>query len=195
MSTTASRTTWKRRTRTALAALAGLAAAGALALVGAAPAQADVLDATCTGSVEHEYIPGLKLVAAPVDLDERVEYSCLGLSEPAVGTFQGGGGYYLQDVTYGCLSVGLAQHNETIAWTGFTGTNVNSVLSGTAVTTNVAGSTVVTVTGTVTSGMFAGDAFVRTTTTPNITGALACLSSTGLTESSGTTVLEITSVP
>ncbi|MFI2104588.1 hypothetical protein ACH436_14930 [Isoptericola sp. NPDC019693] len=186
MTDTIHRTTIRRRRRRGvLAAVAGAALALAAGLGGAVPAQADVLDATCTGTTNIAYSPGIKLVAATVDVTDTTSFSCT-TSKASIN--RGHLSNSSTGVERGCLSVGATSFNRTVYWSDYS----TSDLTGTSTTANIAGNTVETITGTVSGGRFEDDTFVLVRTLPNIAGLLDCLTTTGLTQVSGTSVLTIT---
>ncbi|MFI2104587.1 hypothetical protein ACH436_14925 [Isoptericola sp. NPDC019693] len=165
--------------------LAGALLATVLATSGGATAHAEVLEATCTGTSTVHYTPGLRLAPRTVDVDGGRQYDCLSATVSS-----GVSSFALDDVERGCLSAAPSAHVETITWDD----GSSSVLSGTVTVVNAAGTTVVTKTGTVTAGRFLGAAVLQVNTGPTISGLLDCLTTTGLTTITETTVLEITSL-
>jgi hypothetical protein len=150
-----------------------------------ASADADVLDVTCTGSQHVTYSPGIVL-SPERDVTTTVEgsYSCLSSQVSGATTYATFTG------PESCLAVAEIE-TLTSSFTWNDGSTSTATYS-TTVTYGV-GTTVLTKTGTVTSGRFAGAAFLQVITGPNLGGLLACITETGLTENTETAVLEITS--
>ncbi|TDT39958.1 hypothetical protein EV562_103329 [Streptomyces sp. BK208] len=171
-----------RRTRIIAAAAAVAAAVLPLTpLVPASAASADTPLLTCLGAVTQSYDPGLLLTPRTVTFTARVTYStCVG------GTVSTGTQTVTASIVNSCLlndpfssNVGLVEWN-TGQTSELTTSNVK-VISG--------GQIVVTDTGTVTSGLYAGKKVVQVTTiaTPNV---LDCVGS-GVTSASGVVSLTI----
>lgn len=151
-----------------------------------APADADVLDVTCTGSQHITYSPGIVL-SPERDVTTTVEgtYSCVSSDVTGATTYATFTG------PESCLAVAeIESLSSTFTWND----GSTSTATYTTTVTYGVGTTVLTKTGTVTSGRFAGDTFLQVITGPNLGGLLACLTSTGLTENTETALLEITSV-
>lgn len=174
-----------RSTRRFLATLAGLALAVTVPATGAA-AQPDVLEATCTGTQEIGYSPGLVLLEErTTTVSATSSYDCL-----SAVVDSGTSGFTTTD-DRSCLSVTPAAGREIILWDD----GSRSVLTVSATVVNAGGTTVVTKTGAVTDGRFDGAMVVATATGPTISGLLACLTPAGVTHTTQTLVLEITSTP
>ncbi|RAY15734.1 hypothetical protein DPM19_08110 [Actinomadura craniellae] len=168
-----------------------VAALATVVLPAPVPASAGVLDVTCIppSSDLVTYSPPLTTTAQNVSINAATQYGpCVSLGEPGVTSgsrsFQGTG-------SRSCL--GLVQAGTetfTITWnTGQTSTvTVNKI-------SNIVGATlVVTFTGTVTSGLFAGGTVLQTVT-GLATDILQCTAGLGTVSSIYSLVtLEITSV-
>lgn len=169
------------RVAAAVAALAlGLSA---LVTTGTA-AGAAVVDLQCTGSQTLSYSPGLTLTPQAVTVSGSGSFSCPLSSDPAIST----GSFTVGPVgaTLGCALTG---GSGTFAYTWNTG-QVSTVSATSVVTANL-GVVVVTSTGTVVSGPFAGDTAVFTWTGSS-PGLLDCLTPAGVTQYSGPTTLTFT---
>ncbi|MFC6061272.1 hypothetical protein [Streptomyces ochraceiscleroticus] len=166
---------------TAVAAL--LAAAGVP--VASAPAHAVGTEVVCNGSQDQKYSPGLKLVATPQTFSETTTYDiCRPLSELGIasGTSESTG----KTPPMTCVDALRNNHvSKKITWnTGKTSTFTYDVTA-----THVGGQTVVTRTGTITSGAFAGQPAREVITGPT-PDTLKCLKG-GITERTGVATLTI----
>lgn len=175
------------RLRKSMAALFSAFVVIALALSGAAPASAQALEVTCTGSQTVTYSPGLVLFEdRDVQVDGSTSYDCISSSVTS-----GTSGFSVFGQDRNCVNVAPQSTTEVITWNDST----QSVLTLSVTIATVGGTTVVTKNGTVTSGRFAGDLAVVVVTGPAISGLLDCLTPQGLTVENDTVVLEITSGP
>lgn len=172
------------RARMVVAAL-GIALAG----VFAAPprAHAAVADLTCTGTESVTFHPGLLLASQQVTVHtSRVWAPCVS-SDPAVTSGSDAESFVN---TISCLSLAAAG-TGTVTFTWSNGRTSTFVFNKTV--SHPIGQTIVTYTGTIVAGEFAGDSALET-----ITGAAlnltACLAPPGITSTFGIAVLEITSV-
>jgi hypothetical protein len=161
----------------------------ATALLSAGPAHAGVLDATCTGTNTTNYSPGLANTPRTVTVQGTITMTCLRVvGLPLHGTITGGG--------TGTLNCALLQTpssgSSTIAWTMLGAPHATSTYTYTStVSPGASGTTVLILTGTITSGLFQGDTLVMTTVYANL-DLLACSTPSGLTSRSGPVVAEIT---
>ncbi|MET8578997.1 hypothetical protein [Streptomyces sp. NPDC005012] len=177
----------------ALFAAAGLlVAAFVFAPAAGASTHRGLLDLTCTvpSSEATTYKPPLTLTSQDVTFSSTVQYGpCVSLSRPEISS----GSRSLQVLTpdRSCLTLlETAVSDFTITWN----TGRTSTVSGHRTATVVGAALVVTVTGNVTSGVFAGDSVVQTSTGP-ATDILACTLGLGSVDSVYSTVtLEITSL-
>ncbi|MER5629127.1 hypothetical protein [Streptomyces nitrosporeus] len=179
--------------RRLLALLAGVL----LFFLAAAPvsASAGVLDATCTGSNTTTYQPGLTNTPAVVTVQGTITMDCvstdLNTSLLLRGTITGGG--------TGTLSCALLQSptsgSSTINWATVSGSPyaTSSYIYTTALSPGTSGTTVLTLTGDITSGLYDGDGILIVTVFANADLG-ACSSPTGLTSRSGVVATEITSL-
>jgi hypothetical protein len=178
--------------------LCALLATGCLvvsAFIFAPPAAAStdgLLDLTCTApsSEATTYNPPLTLTPQDVTFSSTVQYGpCVSLSLPDINS----GSRSLQVLTpdRSCLTLlETAVSTFTIIWN----TGETSTISGSRTATVVGAALVVTITGNVTSGVFAGDSVVQISTGP-ATDILACTLGLGTVDSVYSTVtLEITSL-
>ncbi|MBQ1099568.1 hypothetical protein KBY55_26780 [Streptomyces sp. b94] len=176
----------------AFLATAGLMAA-ALVFAPAASASSDgLLDLTCTvpSSEATTYNPPLTLTPQDVTFSSTVQYGpCVSLSHPEITSGSRSLQVLIPDRS--CLTLleaGVVTF--TITWN----TGQTSTISGSRTATVVGAALVVTVTGNVTSGVFAGDSVVQTSIGP-ATDILACTLGLGTVDSVYSTItLEITSL-
>jgi hypothetical protein len=164
-------------------------AAGA-ALTAALPAHAGIADMTCTppSSTNVSFSPALTDAPQSVTVTPNTDYGpCVSLGHPSVTSGSADG---VATHTLSCadlLSSGPV--GDTITWN----TGQTTSYSGTRVSTIEGALVVNTVTGTITSGLFAGDSFVLIETGP-ATSILECELGLGTVSSLNETVaLEITS--
>ncbi|MFF4344199.1 hypothetical protein ACFY00_30265 [Kitasatospora sp. NPDC001540] len=180
-------------TRLRLTALS--AAVCLLASIGllASPAHAaGVLDTTCTppSSSTTTYSPPLTLTPQPSSSTLSYQFGpCVSLSQPAVTS--GTSTRTNPASSRSCLDLlGVSAGTLTITWN----TGQTSTLSVNVTSTRAGAALVVTQTGTVTSGLFAGDTVVITQTGP-AADVLLCTAGLGTVPSIyGLLTLEITSV-
>lgn len=171
--------------RRTLTALAGAAALGVSALVGAA-APASAVGPTCTASSQSTFSPGLLLTPSTQDIAFTAGFSnCLTPGRPDVtsgtrsGTFTG---------SRGCLSILPPSANLTfvVEWN----TGETSTVQGTATGQDVAGQTVHTITGTVTGGLFTGSSYTEVMTQASL-NLLQCLAPPGVQSQTGLGTLTV----
>jgi hypothetical protein len=179
------------RLRRAASSCAVVVALGAIGgLISASPAQAGLLDATCTGTQTATYSPGLLLTPQFVFITASTSYTpCASVSDPAITSAHFGPSTF--PTTMSCLDLlSTRSGSTTITWN----TGETTTFSYTVTRTNSAGQYVSTYLGTVTAGKFLGDTVSQTFAgvTPNLIG---CLAPPGVTSESGAAVLEVTSIP
>lgn len=174
-----------RTLRRALAGAAGAILALAAPAAGAA-AQPNVLEATCVGTQEISYSPGIVLLTErETTVTGTTTYDCLSADvDSATSGFTTTG-------ARSCSGLAPSAGRETLTWDDGT----ESVLTTSATVVSAGGTTVVTKNGAVTDGRFEGALVVATITGPTLSGLLDCLTPAGLTHTSETVVLEITSIP
>ncbi|GGY99290.1 hypothetical protein CP967_04235 [Streptomyces nitrosporeus] len=161
----------------------------------AGAASSSVLDATCTGGNTTTYQPGLTDTPATVTVQGTISMDCVStdLTTPLLlhGTITGGG--------TGTLSCALLQSptsgSSTIVWTTVGGGSyaTSAYDYTTSLSPGTSGTTVLTLTGTVTSGLYAGDGILIATVFANL-DLTACSSPTGLTSRSGVVTAEFSSL-
>ncbi len=179
--------------RTAAATLTTAVSALALLVLGpAGTASAGVLDVTCTppSSQSATYTP--PLTATPQDIvgSSTTQYGpCVSLSNPAITS----GTRIASGPTRGFSCLELLRSGSstfTITWN----TGQTSTISSNHTGTIVGATMVVTRTGTVTAGLFAGSAFLQVNTSP-AADVLLCTAGLGTVPSTYALVtLEITSL-
>lgn len=154
------------------------------AILSAAPAQA--VGPTCTASSQATFSPGLILTPTAQDITFTAGFSnCITPGRPDVtsgtrsGTFTG---------PRGCLSVLPPTSNGTFKVTWNTGET--STVTGTVAAQDVAGQTVQTITGTVTTGLFVGAAYTEVIAQTSL-DLLSCLTPPGVRSQSGLGTLTV----
>lgn len=167
-------------------AVTALLAASCVPLA-ATPAHAAGTDAVCRGTQTTTYKPGLTLAPTPQAVTTTSTYAnCELLSEPGLTTGTSGG---TAVQTLSCLDpLKAGSGSVTITWN----TGETSTFTFTRTVTRAAGETVVTGTGTITAGKFAGRAAEEVIVGPTL-DTLKCIRE-GITERIGVTTLTITSL-
>ncbi|MFH8755937.1 hypothetical protein [Streptomyces atroolivaceus] len=162
-----------RRTRWAAFLLAPLLASAGLVAT-ATPSSAGVLDMTCTtpSSLISSYNPPLTNTVQNVAISVTASFApCVSLSQPGITS----GGFSVTEPTpqpRSCADILSARPTAaTITWN----TGQTSTISGNATTTIVGALLHSDLTGTVTSGLFAGDTVVLTGTGPSTAITLCTL--------------------
>ncbi|MGB3442614.1 MAG: hypothetical protein WBA97_28050 [Actinophytocola sp.] len=136
-----------------------LAAVAASVLVGTVPAHADILDVTCVppSSAVVEFDPPLDNTASATDVSLSVQYGpCVSLSEGDLTS-----GSRTNEVSGAPLSCTNVLSPNTVTFTIAWNTGDTSTVTASRTITTTPALALVTLTGTVTSGLFAGDAFVE----------------------------------
>lgn len=175
--------TRRSRTHQGLAFAAALTLVTALCAATTESAQADdPLDATCTGTRTVTYTPGIVLLETrEVDVAVSATYTCLSTAVSSASS---------SFTVHGPRSCVAAEGDSvavTLTWND--GSTSTATYQQTAA--YVGGTTVLTKTGSVQSGRFAGDSYLEVVTGPTVSGLLDCLTTEGLTERQATAVLEI----
>jgi hypothetical protein len=168
-------------------ALVGVAIAIAASVpAGTSPAAADPLDVECGGTQTVTFSPGLLLVPTNQTVTVQAIYSpCVSASEPTLTA--GHSGVTVHE-TRSCLDLAVPGTATRIyAWN----TGQTSTFTYNRTVTSLGGDEVVTLTGTITAGLFAGDTAVEVIIGPTL-DTLACLSPPGITSRIGVTTLTIT---
>jgi hypothetical protein len=163
-----------------------------LALFLPVPASAGVLDVTCTvpSSESIVFQPPLTTTTQPTDITISSQYGvCVSASVPSLTS--GTSFLQLTGIPQDCLDLGISDPAQrTITWN----TGQTSTLSGNLFHNIVGATQVTTITGTVTSGLFAGDTFVHVVTAPAASITLCTLGLGTVPSLHGVITLEITSV-
>jgi hypothetical protein len=150
-----------RRTGHIVSVILTAAAAG---LFAAAPAKADVVDLACTppSNEVNTFDPPLTNEPQPTTITTTRHYNpCVSLTHPTVVS---GTSSSESDITTSCFELlNSRSFTKKIKWN----TGQTSTLSGTYQASQVGVTIVVTSTGTVTSGLFAGQSFVETKESPS----------------------------
>lgn len=163
-----------------------LAFGGAFAAVGPV-AHAAAADLVCSGTETDTYSPGLRLTPQTETITVDAIYtSCTSTSDHTIASGQNHRSPTIP--AYSCLSLlQSASGTLTFQWNN----GHTSTFSYNRTATNSAGVYVVTQTGTITEGEFAGDTAVQTITGP-VVNPLQCLAPPGITSQTGVDVLTIT---
>lgn len=169
--------------------------AAALLIIGAtstvavaSPASASVVEIVCAGSQTVTYAPGLTLTPTDQAISVTTDYSaCLSTSQPDITSGQSFVATNVPGRT--CLSP-LDTDTITVGITWNTGQS--STFTATRTVTDLAATILVTYTGTIVSGVFAGGLFVQVIEYPNILSITCAI--TPLTSRTGVTAAEVTSV-
>lgn len=165
----------------------GAAASLALAVAPAGTAAADALDVTCVGTQTVTYTPGLTLQPVSQSIDINYIFApCVSATVPELTSGLASGS---MTRVVSCLA--LAEPGSaasTFVWN----TGQSSVFSYNRTVTIVAGTSVVTLTGAITSGLFAGDTAIVVIAGPAI-NLLDCLQPPGVTSRSSVVTVTITS--
>lgn len=176
----------KRLLHTAVAALVVCAAT----IVGiTSPASAaNVVDIACLGSQTVTYAPGLTLVPTDQAVSVTTSYSsCVSTAQPSITS---GSSFVATNVPgRTCLS---PLDTDTITVTITWNTNQTSTFTATRTVTDLAATILVTYTGTIVSGVFAGGLLVQVIEYPNIVTITCAI--TPLTSRTGVSVADITSI-
>lgn len=145
-----------------LAILLGVASAATL-LTPPATVSASGLEISCTPSSNAvSFTPALTLTPQSVTVVASTQYStCISPTQPAVTSGTRGSTIVM---TRSCLDLlSPANQTYTISWN----TGQSSTISGTVSTSTVGAVVIYTVTGTVTSGLFAGSSVVQVNVAPS----------------------------
>jgi hypothetical protein len=179
------------RSRTALVSLLTAAAIVFSMMATATPATASTLDVTCVGSQTATFTPPLTKAPKPVTVTASTQYGpCTSPSVPALTA--GSRNATIPYPSLSCLDLlNSAPLTYTINWN----TGQQSTITGSTAVNTVGAALVVTITGNVTAGLFAGDSVVQTITGP-ATDITKCTLGLGTVSSIYALVtLEITSLP
>lgn len=148
-------------------------------------ASADVIDVSCTGTVDQTWSPGLKLLPRLVSYGNTTDYDSCSSSDPNIAS---GGFTISSQYTNSCLVNTGATGPFTVDWND----GSSSTLELTGVGVNAVGNVqVFTAIGSVTSGKFAGDQAVLINSFLS-TDFAACATTAGLTALSGSSSLVLT---
>ena len=152
---------------------------------GSTAAHAAVLDASCVGTQTATYSPGLTLTPAMQSVGANTVYTpCVSPGRPAL-TAARNTSFARQSLS--CLDVDqTGSGSKIIVWN----TGEISAFAFNRTVSHLAGTAVVTLTGAITAGVFAGDTAVEVITGPSL-DILACFMPPGITGRAGATVLTI----
>lgn len=175
----------KRLAAASVVALLGMSSV----LIGGGPAHAEPVTVICGGTTTTEFSPGLLLTAQTVTYEESNIFSpCVSTTHPSLTA--GNSVRPPIDLELSCLSFQDASTStRTINWN----TEQSSLFRFNSTSSNIGGQTVLTRTGFIESGLFAGANAVQTITSPSLDLA-SCLFPPGIEERLGVTTLSITSL-
>ena len=181
------------RSRTVLAGLLTTAATVLGLMASTTPAVADALDVTClpTSSQTASFSPPLTLTPKPTTVTASTQYGpCTSTSVP--GLTSGSRSATIPYPALSCLDLlNSAPLTFTITWN----TGQTSTISGSTTVTTAGAALVVTITGNVTAGLFAGDSVVQTITGPSTAVTLCTLGLGTVSSIYAVVTLTITSAP
>lgn len=170
------------------AALVLVVASLLLSVAGFAPAAHAATSVTCLGTSTITFNPGLTLFTQAVAFNVNDAYNCTS-TDPAITSASSVRGRALPLSCLNLASVFSSTNIYTITWNN----GQTSAADGTFTVTSVGGTIVVVAQGTVTSGLFTGATVVLTYAWPAL-NPVACLSTSGVTQLTGVTTLQITSL-
>lgn len=159
-----------------------------LSAAGLAPAAHAATSVTCLGSSTITFNPGLTLITKAVAYNVSDAYNCTS-TDPAITS---GGSARGTVLPLSCLTLAnlfSSANIYSITWNN----GQTSTANGTFTVNSVGGTIIVAAQGTITSGLFTGATAVLTYTWP-APNPLACLSTQGVTQLTGVTTLQITSL-
>jgi len=181
------------RPRTALASLVTVTTIALGLVATTTPAMAGALDVTCLppSSQTATFSPPLTLTPGPATVTASTQYGpCTSATVP--GLTSGARNATIPYPSVSCLDLlNSAPLSFTITWN----TGQQSTISGSTTVTTVGAGLVVTITGSVTAGLFAGDSVVQTITGPSIAVTLCTLGLGSVSSIFALVTLAITSVP
>lgn len=181
------------RPRTALASLVTAAVIGFSMVATATPATAGALDVTCVppSSQTITFDPPLTMTPGPVMVSTSTQYGpCTSTSVP--GLTAGSRNATFPYPSLSCLDLlDSSSVSFTITWN----TGQQSTISGNTTVSRVGAALVVTITGNVTAGLFAGDSVVQTVTAAATSITLCTLGLGSVSSLYALVTLAITSVP
>ncbi|MEU4742645.1 hypothetical protein AB0G02_19580 [Actinosynnema sp. NPDC023658] len=171
-------------------ALIAAAVCLAVPLLTAAPASAGIVDVSCgpPSSQTNTYSPPLTATPQTVVVNSSARYTCVSAGVPALTS--GTRTVEVSSPGRSCLDL-LTGFPVTLTITWNTGQT--STLSGSSTVATAGATHVVTMTGTVTAGLFAGDAVVSTAISPSAPILLCTLGLGTVSSTTSTLLLEITS--
>jgi hypothetical protein len=159
-----------------------------LSAAGLAPAAQAATSTTCVGTSTITFSPGLTLFTRAVAYNVTDLHNCTS-TDPTVTSASSSRGTVLPLSCLNLASVFNSANIYTITWSN----GQTSTADGTFTLTSVGGTIIVAAEGTITSGLFTGATAVLTYTWP-APNPLACLSPQGVTQLTGVTTLQITSL-
>ena len=157
----------------------------AAAILPAKASAAGLLDLTCTGTQTVTFSPGLLLTPQKTEIQANTSLeACLSASD---GTVASGTSTSSRSSDISCVTLDEATSStRTFRWSN----GNTSTFAFNQTVTRATGVTVVTQTGTIVAGEFAGDAAVLTVTEAQL-NVTQCLAPPGITGESGAVVLQI----
>ncbi len=170
------------------AALGLVVASLLLSAAGLAPAAHAAVSVTCIGTSTITFNPGLTLLTKPVALQLNDTYNCTS-TDPAITSGSSVRGNLLPLSCLNLASLFNSANIYSITWNN----GQTSTADGTFTVNSVGGTIIVAAQGTITSGLFTGATAVLTYAWP-APNPLACLTTQGVTQLTGVSTLQITSL-
>jgi len=170
------------------AALGLVVASLLLSAAGLAPAAHAATSVTCLGTSTITFNPGLTLITKAVAYNLSDTYNCTS-TDPAITSGISVRGSVLPLSCLNLASLFSSTNIYTITWNN----GQISTADGTFTLSSVGGTIIVIAQGTITSGLFTGATAVLTYVWP-APNPLACLTTQGVTQLTGVTTLQITSL-
>ncbi|MGB3443479.1 MAG: hypothetical protein WBA97_32485 [Actinophytocola sp.] len=156
--------------------VAAVVASAVVVPIGAGVAHAAPLDLVCAGTQHITFSPGLTLIPGLKSMTTNTIYApCVSASAPLVTAGANASAF---QAPASCVDLpDIGSGTRTLTWN----TGQTSTYNFISTTTHVGGNTVLTRTGAVTAGLFAGDTAVEVIVGPTV-NLLNCLAPPGITE-------------
>ncbi|HEV7509557.1 MAG TPA: hypothetical protein VGS07_32080 [Thermoanaerobaculia bacterium] len=159
-----------------------------LSAAGLAPAAQAAVSVTCVGTSTVTFSPGLTLFTGAVAFHLNDNYNCTS-SDPTITSGTSVAGRVLPLSCLNLANLFNSTSGDVITWSN----GQSSTAQGTFTVTSVGGTMIVVASGTIASGQFTGASVVITWTWPALNPA-ACLSAPGVTQLTGVTTVQVTSL-
>ena len=159
-----------------------------LSVAGFAPAAQAAVSVTCAGSSTATFSPGLTLFTGAVAFHLNDVYNCTS-TDPTITSATAVAANVLPLSCLNLASLFNSSRGDTITWSN----GQTSIAQGTFTVTSVGGTMIVIADGTIASGELTGASVVITWTWP-APNPVACLSAPGVTQLTGVTTVQVTSL-